>query len=226
MTRITRRDVSVLRDLALSHLLSRDQLMELGYFGSINRVNTRLRELVSLGLVRRLETPYFGQSLYCVTKQAAEVVGERISMLIENRQSSPRFIQHALATTNVRIALQRKTRGSWRFEQQLWRKVGGKSGVEVRPDGLFVASVPVFVEIDLGNVAQGRFEAKLASYQLLSQSEHCRSLYGFREFKLLTVTTGALRARHLRRLTPSSAGFEHRVQTFEEVGAAPIAGWS
>lgn len=226
MKRITRRDVSVLRDIALSHLLSRNQLMELGYFGSVNRVNTRMRDLAEFGLVRRLETPFFSQSLYSVTKQAAEVVGERISLLIENRCSSPRFVQHALSTTNVRLALQSKAPGAWRFEQQLWRKIGGKGGVEVRPDGLHLGKVPVFVEVDLGHVAPMRFEAKLASYQLLAQAEHCQALYGFPEFKLLTVTTGSLRARHLRRLTPAKAGYEHRIQTFEEIGAAPIAGWS
>lgn len=224
--RVTKRDIRLLRDLALSHVLSRDQFLHLGYFNSITRVNTRLRELGSLGMVRRLESPFFGQGLYIASKQAAEVVGERISSLIDGRTSSPRFVQHAMSVTNVRIALQRKSRAEWRFEQQLWRKIRGSKNIEVRPDGLLMASLPIFIEVDMGHVSAPRFKEKLCSYQELSTSGQCQSLYGFSQFRVLTVTTGQLRARHLRRLQPSHAGFELLVQTFEEVGAIPITPWS
>jgi len=226
MTRITRRDITVLRDLALSHVLSRDQLIELSHFGSITRANTRMRELIGLGFARRLESPFFGQSLFMVTKQAAEVVGERISGLIENRASSPRFVQHALSVTNVRIALQRKSSAAWRFEQQLWRRIQGSKEHELRPDGLLMASLPILVEVDMGHASAPRFKEKLTAYQALARSGQCQSLYGFSQFRVLVVTTGPLRSRHLRRLQPSGAGFELLVQTFDEVGATPITPWS
>jgi hypothetical protein len=224
--RLTRRDVSVIRDLALSHVLSRDQLLRLGYFGSITRVNSRLRELIRLGLVARLDTPFYAQSLYVATKRAAEVAGERVSPLILGRRSSPRFIQHALSVTNVRLALTSLGSGQWRFEQQLWRKVVIGGGIEVRPDGLFVAKTPVFVEVDMGHVAPNRFREKLASYAALAAPGRCSDLYGFDQFRLLTVTTGSLRARHLRRLQPPHSRFELLVQTFEEVGATFTTAWS
>lgn len=221
--RITYRDVRLLRDLALSHALSRDQIVELGYFGSVTRVNTRLRGLRSVGFVERLETPFFSQSLYTATKRAADVVGERVSPLLESRKGSPRFLRHALSVTNVRLALLAKAEGEWRFEQQLWRKL---ERTEVRPDGLFVGSSAVFVEVDLGHVSPAKFKQKLLSYQALAHSGKCQALYGFPTFRLLTVTTGELRARHLRRLLPPDAGYEFLVRTLNEVGAAPIPSWS
>ncbi len=224
--RITKRDITVLRDLALSHILSRDQLLQLGYFHSITRVNTRMRELTKLGLVRRLDSPFFGQSLYIASKRAAEVVGEKISTLIEGRTSSPRFVQHAMSVTNVRIALQRKSSGVWRFEQQLWRKIRSPKRLEVRPDGLLMASLPIFIEVDMGHASAPRFKEKLSSYQALAKSGQCQLMYGFNKFRVLAVTTGSLRSRHLRRLQPSDAGFEFLIQTFDEVGATPIAPWS
>jgi len=224
--RVTKRDIMLLRELALSHVLCRDHFLELGYFNSITRANTRLRELKRLELLRRLETPFFGQSLYMATKRAAEVVDARISSLIAGRTSSPRFVQHALSVTNVRIALQRKSSAAWRFEQQLWRKIQGSKGLELRPDGLLMASLPIFVEVDMGRASAPRFKEKLTGYQALARSGQCQSLYGFSQFRVLVVTTGPLRSRHLRRLQPSDAGFELLVQTFDEVGATPITPWS
>ncbi len=225
--KLTRRDISVIRDIALSHVVSRDQLMRLGYFGSITRVNTRLRDLICLGLITRLDTPFYTQSLYMATKRAAEIVGEKVSPLILGRGSSPRFIQHALSVTNVRLALSCRTNGQWRFEQQLWRKVTvAKGALEVRPDGLFVTKTPIFVEVDMGHVAPNRFNEKLTSYVALAESGRCSELYGFDSFRLLVITTGPLRAHHLRRLQPSHSGFELLVQTFDEVGAALIPAWS
>jgi len=224
--RITARDVRLVRDIALSHVLSRDQILHLRYFGSATRANTRLRGLVKLQLLIRYETAFYSQGLYIPGPRAADVTGERIARIIEGRSGSPRFLQHALSVTNVRIALLSKSEGQWRYEQQLWRASEEAPRFEVRPDGLFIASAPIFVEVDLGHVAPAKFAEKLKSYARLADSGNCVSLYGFPSFRLLTVTTGNLRARHLRRLLPQDAGFEHLVQTFEEVGAATPSNWS
>jgi hypothetical protein len=177
-------------------------------------------------LVKRYETPYYAQSLYIPGPKARDVSGERIARLLDGRSGTPRFLQHALSVTNVRIALERRAGGQWRYEQQLRRSCEEGSHFEVRPDGLFLTLSPIFVEVDLGHVAPTKFAEKLKSYAKLADSGHCESLYGFSSFRLLTVTTGTLRARHLRRLLPREAGFDFLVQTFEEVGAAPIFSWS
>jgi hypothetical protein len=223
--RLTKRDISVVRDVALSHVLSRDQLIELGYFSSVTRVNTRLRQLIDVGLIARLDTPFFQQSLYRATKAAAEVVGERIAPLIEGRSASPKFVVHALQTTTIRIALTKKFNAAWRFEQQLWRKVCA-NGPEVRPDGLIVSAPPIFIEVDLGHASFPRVKEKIASYQALADSGRCEELYGFSDFRLLAITTGPLRAQHLRRAIPANARFDCLIQTFADLAITQISPWS
>lgn len=221
--RLTDRDLKLVKDLALSHLMSRDQIIEL-YFGSVTRANTRLRQLTKIGLVRRLETPFYSQSIYVPGRLAHEVAGERISKLIEHRAGSPRFVRHALQTTEVRIALTRKG-SEWRFEQQLWRTFLFGKSFEVRPDGMLLSSIPVFVEVDLGHVSPAKVKEKVLGYQALAQSGLCQELYKTNQFRLLFATTGGLRSRRLRALVPNP-GFELLCQTLEEIGARQIPNWS
>jgi hypothetical protein len=224
--RITERDTKLVRDIALSHLLGRDQVIGLGYFNSVTRANTRLRELAGINLVRRLDTPFYAQSLYMAGSMAHEIVGDQVSKLLEARTQSPRFIRHALSNTNVRIALSKKG-GEWRFEQQLWRTLKTSKQHEIRPDGLFItSSIPIFVEVDLGHVSPAKFREKLFSYRALAHSGQCGELYGFDTFRLLTVTTGPLRSRHLRAILPNNPGFEFLCQTFDEIGVRAIPNWS
>lgn len=162
----------LLRDLTLSHVLSRDQVIELGYFGSVTRTNTRLRELRELGLVRTLDTPFFAQRLYAVSATASEVVGPRIAPLTATRTGSPRFLQHALSVTNTRIVLLGRGGERWLFEQQARTTFtfGGKDW-DVRPDGIAVEKgTHLPVEVDLGHVAPAKFKEKLASYHAFVES--------------------------------------------------------
>lgn len=221
--RFTERDRRLTRDISLSHLLSRDQTIILGYFGSITRSNFRLRELCNENVLKRLTTPFFGQSLYMAGTNAEDLVGERIAPLLSGRLESPRFVRHALSVTEVRIALIRKGAKDWRFEQQLWRTVGNQA---IRPDGLiFTTSLPAFVEVDMGHVSPQKFKEKLLGYQALTQGDLCKTLYGFSEFRLLVVTTGSRRSRQLRSLLPDPK-FGYLVQTFDELGIPVIGAWS
>jgi hypothetical protein len=226
--RLTERDIRLLKDMALSHVLSRDQIVALRYFGSVTRVNTRVRGLRKLGLVRRIETPFFAQSLYSVSVKAADIVGERIAPLIGPRGESPRFLQHALSVTNVRLALLQKGAEHWRFEQQL-RASFSFAGREfqVRPDGMaIVAGKLVAVEVDLGHVAPAKFREKLRAFDLFVTSGECSRQWNSPTFKLLAITTGKARAASLRRLASSHSTFPFECFTFDECGIARIGGWS
>lgn len=225
--RLTPRDVRLLRDIALSHVLSRDQILALGYFSSVTRANTRMRELSGLGLARRLSTPFFGQGLYQVTPRSGPILGERISPLVQGRTGSPRFLQHALATTNVRIQLLSRPAVTWRFEQQASCafRFGGRTW-EVRPDGLCLAEdLVTAIEVDLGHVAPAKYKEKLRAYEAFTASGEVGRSWHCATFRLLTVTTGPLRAGRLARLVPSTT-FEHEVLTFDAMGVASIGCWS
>lgn len=225
--RITERDIKLVKDIALSHVVSRDQVIDLGYFSSITRANTRLRELSSLSLIKRLETPFFGQSLYAVGRKGSNVVGVRISAIIEKRLASPRFVQHALNVTNVRIALKKRGASEWRFEQQASLSFKYDQTYEIRPDGVVLTDkLPILIETDLGHVTPSKFLAKLKAYRAFVQSGTCQKVYKCPSFRLLTVTTGPDRSRHLSSLLPPDPGFEYLVQTFDELGIPRVTGWS
>lgn len=223
MTRLTQRDLQVLEDVAKSHALLRGHLLKLGYFTSVTRLNTRMRELVGLGLARRLETPFFNESLYTVSPKGGELLSPELAGLIKARPASPKFLRHCLAVTDIRIALTKRSGGKWLFEHALWRIVDGH---QVRPDGAIAARELVFVEVDMGNVALPKFKQKLLGYQALAHSGQCQRLYGHRDFRLLVVTPGKRRASHLSRLLPSDPGFGYLVETFESLGVALTPSWS
>lgn len=227
--RITSRDVKVLKDMALSHVLTRDQVILLGYFHTVTRANRRLKQLSDIGLVQRLDTPFFGQGLYSVTTHATEILGERIGAIVSSRSGSPRFIQHALSITNTRIRLQARGAVSWNFEQQL-RRVFTFAGnrYEIRPDGLaiFDSDRHLAVEVDLGHVAPAKFEEKLHAYNAFVASGYCQRLWGVPTFRLLTLTPGKVRSERLQDLTPAKCSFEHYSTTFEEFGVPSVGAWS
>jgi hypothetical protein len=226
--RLTERDTIITRDVALSHVMSRDQLITL-YFGSVTRANSRLRGLVKLGLLKRLDTPFFSQSLYAATKRAAEIVGVRIAPLLTHRAESPGFLQHALMVTEARLALKKRNASEWRFEPQLWASVHiGKTVHQVRPDGM--AIIPgkgaIAVELDLGHVAPQKFAEKLRVFDHFIAAGEAKRVWGTPEVRLLTLTTGPLRAKHLARLTPPNAYFVHVVETFATFDLPTVGSWS
>lgn len=227
--RLTPRDVRLLKDAALSHVLSRDQIIALRYFGSVTRANTRLRSLVSLRLLRRLDTAFFGQGLYSVGPETAELLGPSIYPLVRGRSESPRFTQHALAVTNARIELLRRGASAWRFEQQLWGTVavGGKR-LEVRPDGLalFADGRALALEIDLGHVNPSRFQTKLTALDHFVSSGEASARWGVTGLRLLTLTSGKLRARHLQELTPPGCSFPHDCLPFSDFNLSVPGSWS
>ncbi|MES1228329.1 MAG: replication-relaxation family protein [Armatimonadota bacterium] len=226
--KFTPRDVKLVRDIALSHVLSRDQILGLGYFGSVTRANTRLRILRELGMVKRLETPFFAQHLYAVGPWAGPLLGDQIGRLVSGRRESPRFLQHALSVTNARLYLASKGASNWFFEAQARTTFRhNERGCEARPDGLAVLpSGLTAVEVDLGHVAPAKFKEKLLGYDAFIASGECARLWKEPCFKLLVLTTGRLRAEHLCGLLPSPCRFDFRAVTFADLGIASVGAWS
>lgn len=226
--RLTKRDRQLVRDIALSHAMARDQIIAFAYFSSVRRLNARLRLLVSHGFLKRLDTPFFSQGLYAVGPNAPLIVGERIHLLLARRQTSPRFLQHALAVSNIRIALCSNENARWRFEQQATTTFayGGRT-LTVKPDGLaLTAEMCTAVEADLGHVAPQKVREKLDTYRAFALSGACRQAWKCERFTVLLITSGALRARRLRRLCPKEAPFDFRCLAHDDFGVAWPGSWS
>lgn len=226
--RLTPRDIRVVRDIALSHVLCRDQIIELAYFTSVTRANTRLRELRDAGLVSVLKTPYFGQQLYVAGPRASDIVGERIGPILAARQVTPRFVQHALSTTNVRLHLLRHGASAWRFEQQIRSsfKLAGRE-IQIRPDGMALGPDGIqLVEVDLGHVNPAKFREKLLAYEAFLCSGCFKNIWNAEGFSVLTVTSGPLRATRLARLLPKGSPLQFQCESYEELGIEFAGGWS
>lgn len=226
--RVVSRDIRLLTDISLSHVLSRDQILEAGYYSSVTRLNTRLRGLAEIGLVRRIQTPFFNQGLYVAGARAKECLDRKVSSLIVNRAASPRFLLHALTTTNVRLALGKRGATGWRFEQQLWAALAWKGkSFEVRPDGMSLfPSRAVAVEVDMGNVALGKLRTKLDGYSDFIESGACRKQWGFDSIRLLVATTTAARAEQILALPTEKPAFDFLCVPFETLGVPILHPWS
>ncbi|MBS1714609.1 MAG: replication-relaxation family protein [Armatimonadetes bacterium] len=224
--KLTGRDLRVLGDAALSHVLSRDQLLNLGYFTSVSRCNRTMRRLHEAGLVRVLKTPFFMQNLYSVRTEASDLLDARIAALVKGRSSSPRFLQHALMVTEARIRLIEKGATGWRFEAQVrdsFTLHGARH--DVKPDGMvWIDGRPVLLEVDLGHVASGKFKRKVDTYKSYERSGAFAGAYGSPKLSVVTLTTGQTRKRRLANLAGLSDIFEFF--TFEEFGMRLIGAWS
>lgn len=226
--KLTDRDRKLARDISLSHVLSRDQTLRLGYFGSVTRANTRLRGLVHQGFLQVLATPYHGQFLYGTGRKARDIVGDRIAMLLQARKPTPQFVQHALAVTDVRIALAAQGLATWRFEQQVRHGFSHRGRtVDLRPDGLAVSeSRVVFVEVDLGHTAREKWKQRLEGYRAFLKSGEFEGLFGRSTFEVLVVTTGDLRSRHIAARATGADVPLFRVVAAKELGVTLSGGWS
>jgi len=235
--RLTSRDRSLLEDIALHHVMSRDQVVRLGYFGSVQRANARLLALRRAKLLA-LIAPELGlelrQHLYHVTRKAAPWLQPRIASLVTARRETPQFIEHALGIVHVRIELQRLGLLRWLAEPQIrHRYETSSSGVrrleDFRPDGLAVLpSGHWFIELDRGHVSLTRMRERLNAYERYVRSGLFGTVYSSESANLLIVTTGRLRSSHLQRLVPCAPGLTVRIMGMEELrrlttlGAAPL----
>ena len=224
--RITERDVRLIRDVALSHVLSRDQLLRLGYFTSVSRCNRTMTRLSKSGFVKTLLTPFHGQRIYSATVDAAGIVGARIARLLTNRPSSPRFLLHSLSVTEVRIAVLEGRAEAWRFEAQLRQSFTfhGRA-YEVRPDGLAVIEgQPTLIEVDLGHCSSSKLSRKLLAYRNYELCGAFERAYNASELRVLTFTTSERRKRNFEALAQADERFG--CLTFAEAGISVPEVWS
>jgi len=225
---LTDRDRELVLDLTLSHALTRDQVIQLGFFESISRANSRLKSLREAGFVRRLATPYFSQTIYAPGRLAIEIVGSHAASLIAKRAESPRFLQHTLSVTNTRIYLRKRGATLWRFEPELRISFqDGLSGGEVRPDGLAISSkAAIAVEVDMGHVCLTKLSKKLASYAAFRRSTALNESWQINDFNLLFVTTGRRRKTQILKLCEDARPVNCLVHTFQELKIDAVGGWS
>jgi hypothetical protein len=210
--------------------MSRDQIITLGYFGSVPRCNNRLKQLLDHGFVRRyrhLSRGSASQALYSLGGEGSILVSDRLDIELDEvvqqtRRDAPTlFLEHTLGLVDLRIEFTREAllRGLGDFEwlpEPLCRheySVRQSSGVwkprVLKPDA-FVRwskegrSHSFFIELDLGHVGSAAFLLKAGSYRTYLSLGVFAEVYEAESFDVLVVTTGERRLAHLQASTTGS----------------------
>jgi hypothetical protein len=164
--------------------------------------------------------------------QARRTEGAEIDWKKKDNRISPMFLEHLLATNDVRIAIQLAANRHgialerWLDERTLkssamkdyvrttWTDRGGRRQDErlaVVPDGYFALSHGpnrghFFLEIDLATEPGKRWAHKVRAYLAYIQSGLYQKRYQTRSLRVLTVTTGPKRLANLIRSTEALGG--------------------
>jgi hypothetical protein len=185
----------------------------------------------------------------------AQMAGCEVDDLDWNRKGNDvggQFLEHLLATNDVRIAITMATRtkdwriGQWIDDRALKRPQmkdyvtltgpqGGTRRAAVVPDGYFVLDTGQhlyhhFLEVDLCTVTGqastwGRrdWARKVTAYLEYYRSGAYRERYGTQSLRVLTVTRGERRLENLKAITERAGGrARFWFTTFEHVNPATI----
>ena len=224
---LTTRDRKLIEDVALHHVMTREQIVRLGYFSSVSRANRRLLRLVKAGCLSRVVVTTSAEprkAVYRASKGLHSVIDSRIVALLASRRTTAMQIDHSLAVVEVRIKLRALGVTTWMAEPQCRHQYVVSRGSarrteDVRPDGLAkFGDKCFFVEVDRGNVSLPRIRAKFASYGEYIRSGAFGEAYGALQPAVLLVTTSARRKLSVTRQVPKHCPlpvFIHQASTFD-----------
>lgn len=163
---------------------------------------------------------------------ASELGVDRANLTLKgtDEHQSNLFVEHSLAINDLRVALILLCRKEgWQIahwvtdtafkSKEYQNKVPfhrrGARLERVYPDGYFRLSVGAgreahyFLEVDRGTMSNARWQRKVRAYLSFRASGLSERHYGTRNFRVLTVTTGAKRLTNLKKATKAAGGGIH-----------------
>lgn len=251
---ITQRDITLIDWIYQLRAATTDQLQRLCFpaeaghslKGRMTHCQYRLKLLYHHGYVTRDERPtrlsdgrqplvYFPdkQGIELLAAQAGVDTADLDWRVRDNTTKAGHFfLEHLLATNEVRIAFVLATRASkisltrWLDDRTLRRRemtehvmIPGEGKVAIVPDGFFRLETPQgqifshFLEADRRTVVgvsskSGRrdWARKVRAFSAFQQSGQYQKRYNAAEFRVLTVTTGQQRLENLKGITEQAGG--------------------
>jgi hypothetical protein len=249
--RLEDRDRRLLTDLFLHRAMARSQIQEL-YFGSVQRCNTRLRQLFDHGFVERHfspAAPFGAQAAYLPGQQAIPVAARGAGMDIDEtrklmrRRLTPTDLERALKLVDVHLEIKRAVALLPAIEMETWvppvlarheysfsDKSGGKArSEEFEPDAFLRLTQTVqsrhfnyFIELDLGYTSLERMERRFQVYREYVDSGLFQETYGVPGFTALVMTDNETRLKKLSQLARAVNAEIFRFTTFERSRAGGI----
>jgi len=203
------RDRHLLRELAILEVADCVQIKIVASFGSTTRANTRLLQLVRVGLLRRFFLGSGGgrKALYALSQKGAHLVdvpyrGPR------RRQDevlvADYYIAHQLAINEIYCTLKYKAVPGVTFERWVCFHQPVTSSLGLIPDGLVelrTASgvTSCFLEVDLGHESLSIWQRKAQNYLQLALSGDFRKQFGQPSFRVLVLVNSERRLHSIRK---------------------------
>jgi hypothetical protein len=218
---LTARDRHIMHLLSRFHMLSRDQIIALGPFGSLTRANTRLAALCDRRLLSRKLLPVYpgkggAQALYFLGRESGAALPMDPKCLSQHiRQASrwdQRQVAHVIAANQcIADALTAAARSAlavhgFRTEPELRQLFSDRRLV---PDGWFAWTESgkrfnCFFEIDLHHEGLREWRAKVLRYIEYAESGMHQERCGFRAFRVCVLAKSASRLANLRRIAETA----------------------
>ena len=219
--RVTKRDITILADLASYRFLSLRQLAALR-FPSRAAARMRLGRLDQEGLIHKLYMPArpldrSSETVYALSRAGAHRYAYVRSCAVPRHLTGERrrtalFLSHTIARNNLRGCFERLSSSA---ELQLLSWKQRRCDVSIRPattrsdprplvpDGIMKVSIDskvnaFAVEIDMGTVATRKMLERYRSYYRFWRSGH-RKRIGPVPFRVLTITPDSRRSQRLMR---------------------------
>lgn len=220
---LTERDTEITKATYRFQLLSRDQYIEAGFFGSVTAANTRLRPLVETQILQRKIMPIYpghgsAQTHYFLGKGSATVLDVCPAVIAQQIRQIARWelrqVEHVRAANQVLLSFIAALRHApdaeligFRTEPELRRTF---LDCDFAPDGWidWVAlgrHFNCFFEVDLHHEGLTVWREKIAKYRRYAESGGHGERFGFGGFRVLVLAKSAARIQNLRQIA-STAG--------------------
>ena len=231
---LTERDRAIILSVYENRFLRRDQIQRLFFSkSSLPACNMRLKKLYEHRFLDRLYKPVAvgsSQAVYALDKRGAEIVAlilgrpiNQINWKRDHNRVEFLFLEHTLAVSefkvNLDLALARSDvadlifyrRGTKSLNTRVSDPRGKKKYLVVAPDAFFgiknhKGRSYFFLEADLGTETLKRFQEKTIAYKEYWKTGKYTQTYGFKNFRVLTITESRKRLENLMEATRKVGG--------------------
>jgi len=231
------RDILLILFIFYATIVTRNQILLAGFWGSVVRCNTRLRTLVAARYLVRLRSEFDRQSLYGLGPAAAALIATELGIDIETvkRQArigqSVQFLTHTLRIVDVHLAFATAAKQTgiaflWRSERQVRHEYKTREGTRwqthiLKPDGMARFGDAgsyrhCYVECDLSHRSSAAMGALFSSY-CHYRANVFTEIYGASSFVVLCIVPGARRLSHLQAVAQSVGADFVRFTTYDQL---------
>jgi len=249
---IQKRDKEIILAVYENRFLKRDQIERLFFAGaSTSACNQRLMKLYQHKFLDRLFLPIgigSSQAVYAIDRLGAEVVAShfginkcQVNWRRRHNKVEFFFLDHTVGVSEVNVSLQVALRDKTDAKLLFWKREAFlpkdkvqdpehyESKLPVYPDAFFGLGLKngksfFFVEVDMATEPLNRFRKKLVAYQQYWKTGAYQERYNYRNYRVLTVTTGPERLNNLLKIADSLGARNMFLFTTEELVSKDILG--